>query len=348
MQRIRLPAVFALISEGVPSRDDLALIDHGNAVGECVGLLQIMGGEQNGFAARDHSANFIPQHAARFHVEPDRGLIEKEQVRIAADCQGEQHALPLASGKIAELAIAAVSPGQRRPGLRRRHGLLVIGGEQIDVLADAQSFRNSSHLQHGARCASGFQDSWGRRRKRAPFPNSAASIPAATSRRWFCPRHWDPAVLPLRRRAPGNRRRAAPGCFRSFCLRLRDWRRSDPSIAKSLLLELLQGCDHFCPFCASRRRSGIRCSVSRPVIASSPNDKRRTSAIHHAVERDKCHPCTVLSPDSAEFGRGQEAAIDCSEARTAENRDLPRSAVLLRIPNRHENPQHRGPAQSHE
>ena len=30
------------------------------------------------------------------------------------------------------------------------HGLLVIAGEQIDVLADAQGFRNTPHLQHGA------------------------------------------------------------------------------------------------------------------------------------------------------------------------------------------------------
>ena len=109
MQRIRLPAVFALISDGVPCGNDFALIDDGDAVGERVGFLQVMGGEQDGLAAVDHSANFVPQHAARFHVETDRGLVEKKQVGIAANGQREQHALLLASGEIAEFAVANFS-----------------------------------------------------------------------------------------------------------------------------------------------------------------------------------------------------------------------------------------------
>jgi len=91
---------------GTSLSNDFSLIDHGNTVRECVGFLQIMGCKQNGFATRHHFADFIPQHAARFHVEPDRWLIEEEQVRIAADGQREQHALLLAARKITELAIA--------------------------------------------------------------------------------------------------------------------------------------------------------------------------------------------------------------------------------------------------
>ncbi len=47
------------------------------------------------------------------------------------------------------------SPNFSRPAAARTsaggHRLLVIAGKQIDVLADAQRFRNSAHLQHGAR-----------------------------------------------------------------------------------------------------------------------------------------------------------------------------------------------------
>ena len=113
------------------------MIDDGDAVGQRVGFLQVMSGEQNGFAAVDHAANFVPQHAARFYVEADGGFVEKKQVGIAADGEREQHALPLAAGEIAELAVAEFLETGGGQDFRQRQRLLVIRGEQIDVLADA-------------------------------------------------------------------------------------------------------------------------------------------------------------------------------------------------------------------
>ena len=57
----------------------------------------------------DQLANFIPRSAARFYIESHRGLVQKEQVRIAADGQRKQHALPLPAREIAEFAVAQFS-----------------------------------------------------------------------------------------------------------------------------------------------------------------------------------------------------------------------------------------------
>ncbi len=57
--------------------DDLALIDYGDAVGESVGLLKVMRGEQNGFPALDEAANLFPERAAGLHIEPDGWLIQE-------------------------------------------------------------------------------------------------------------------------------------------------------------------------------------------------------------------------------------------------------------------------------
>src|SRR5258708_2339077 len=53
--------------------DNLALIEDGDEFGGRVGLLEIMSCEQHSLAAVDHTANLIPQHAAGFDVETDRG-----------------------------------------------------------------------------------------------------------------------------------------------------------------------------------------------------------------------------------------------------------------------------------
>ena len=92
----------ALISAGVPFGDDRALLQHQDAIGQRVGFIQVMRGEQHGLAARDQQADLRPHQAARLHVQPDGRLVEKQQVGIAADGDAEQHALFLSAGELAE------------------------------------------------------------------------------------------------------------------------------------------------------------------------------------------------------------------------------------------------------
>src|ERR1700674_673991 len=86
--------------------DNLALMDYGDAVGEGVGLLKIVSCQQDGFSAINQAADFPPQRTTGFYIKPDSGFIEKQQIRIAADSQSKQRALPLSAGKIAEFAVS--------------------------------------------------------------------------------------------------------------------------------------------------------------------------------------------------------------------------------------------------
>ena len=91
---------------GCSLRDNLTLTDHGHAIGKSIGLLQVVGGEQDSLAPFDHAANLVPEHAARFHIETHRRLVEKQQIGIAADGEREQYALFLPSRQVPELAVA--------------------------------------------------------------------------------------------------------------------------------------------------------------------------------------------------------------------------------------------------
>src|ERR1700722_13340419 len=99
-----------------------------------------MSGQQNGLAAVDKSANLLPQRAPGFDVETNGGLVEKKQVRIAADGEGEQDALTLAAGKISELAVADFFEAGSREDFGQGQRISIIRREQIDVLAHTECF----------------------------------------------------------------------------------------------------------------------------------------------------------------------------------------------------------------
>ena len=61
--------------------DDPALVDHGDAVGQLVRLLQILRGEQNGRAAADQRAHRLPHLGTAARVEPGRRLVEEQHLR---------------------------------------------------------------------------------------------------------------------------------------------------------------------------------------------------------------------------------------------------------------------------
>ena len=107
---------------------------------------------------------------------PTRGLVQKKQIRIAANRQRKQHTLPLPAGEIAKLSIPQfLEPGGGQH-FANRHRLLVITREQIDVLADAQRFRNPAHLQHRARSHPVFRIR-GVAAENAAFPELGCSKP---------------------------------------------------------------------------------------------------------------------------------------------------------------------------
>ena len=69
--------------------DDLAVVDDRDAVGQLVGLLQVLGAEQDRRAARHQRADDVPHLVARARVEPGRGLVEEHQLRRDHDARGD-------------------------------------------------------------------------------------------------------------------------------------------------------------------------------------------------------------------------------------------------------------------
>ena len=67
--------------------DHLPLVQHDDAVGELVGLLQVLGGEQDGGAVGDQLADRAPQAEAATRVQPAGRLVEEQHLgptRVAA------------------------------------------------------------------------------------------------------------------------------------------------------------------------------------------------------------------------------------------------------------------------
>ena len=92
--------------------DHAALVDDDDALGEGVGFLEVMGGEEDGFAAGSEELDLGPHAAARFDVEADGRFVEEDKVGVAGEGEGEEDALFLSAGELAEEAgLDAVEAG---------------------------------------------------------------------------------------------------------------------------------------------------------------------------------------------------------------------------------------------
>ena len=79
--------------------DDAAMVQHGDAVGEVVGLIQVLGGQQNGDAIAYKLADDLPHCLAAPRVKAGRRLIQKDQPWPSHQCHGEVEA-PLHSAGV--------------------------------------------------------------------------------------------------------------------------------------------------------------------------------------------------------------------------------------------------------
>jgi hypothetical protein len=69
--------------------DHLAAVDDGDALGELVGLVEVLGAEQHRGALADERPDDVPDLVARARVEPGRGLVEEHQLRRDDDAGGD-------------------------------------------------------------------------------------------------------------------------------------------------------------------------------------------------------------------------------------------------------------------
>ena len=107
------------------------------------------------FPWADEAADLLPEGAAGFDVEADGGLVEEDEVGVAAEGEGEEDALLLAAAELAEEAVFdALKLGDADDvGDGERVG--IVAAEEVEVLADAEGFDDAGDLQHGADTGAG-------------------------------------------------------------------------------------------------------------------------------------------------------------------------------------------------
>ena len=72
-------------------QDQLALADHADPVGHLLGLLDIMGGEDDGDAALAEAPDQLPHVAAQLDVDAGGRLVEEQDVGLVAERLGDHH-----------------------------------------------------------------------------------------------------------------------------------------------------------------------------------------------------------------------------------------------------------------
>ena len=95
------------------------------------------------------------RRAAGFDVEADGGLVEEDEVGVAADREGEEDALLLASAELAEEAVFDALKLGDADDLGDGQRVGIVAAEEVDVLADAEGFGDAGDLQHGADAGAG-------------------------------------------------------------------------------------------------------------------------------------------------------------------------------------------------
>ena len=138
-----LAADLRLERVGGPAGDDLAAVDHGDAVGELVGLLQVLRGQQDRRPFLDALADHLPHAEPAARIEAGRRLVEEDQPGAADQRAGEVESPPHPAGVRLERAVGRI--GERElleqfVGAPLRLGFreLVEPAEQHEILATGQ------------------------------------------------------------------------------------------------------------------------------------------------------------------------------------------------------------------
>ena len=103
-----------LICGGGAVGDDRAGAHEHDPVGVRVGLVQVVGGEQDGAALLGLLPHRGPERAPGLDVQAGGGLVEHDQVGVGDQRHGEPDPLLLAAGEAADPPLGEL--GRRRPG----------------------------------------------------------------------------------------------------------------------------------------------------------------------------------------------------------------------------------------
>ena len=116
--------------------DDAALVDDGHAVAELLGLLDVVGGEQDGALLAAEVLHQLVNLQARLRIEAGRRLVEEQHLRIVEEREGQRQALLLAAGKLRIQRLALFPELQALEELAAVDGARVEAREKVHGLAD--------------------------------------------------------------------------------------------------------------------------------------------------------------------------------------------------------------------
>ena len=135
-----LPAELGLQAGRGAARDHAAAVDDDEVVGELVGLLEVLRGEQHGDTVGGEAADDVPHARCGARVEAGGRLVEEQHRGPADEAGGEVEPAPHAAGVGLDRAArpASASPNcsssSRRGPARRRPGHAEQAGDEHEVL----------------------------------------------------------------------------------------------------------------------------------------------------------------------------------------------------------------------
>ena len=114
------------------------MVDHDDVVGELLGLVHEVRGEQDGRAVAPQGLDELPGGAAGLRVQPGGGLVEEHQLGAPDDGHGQRQALLLAAGERAERHALDVGEPEAVEQVSRVQRGAVVARDQAQQLAGAQ------------------------------------------------------------------------------------------------------------------------------------------------------------------------------------------------------------------
>ena len=122
--------------------------DDTDPVGEVLGLVEVVGGEQDRGALGGERADQAPEVAAGLRVEACRGLVEEEQVGSTDDAERDVEAAPLATAQADDPGVGLVVEADRGEHVGDVAGVRVGLRGAGQRLARGQQVKASGRLQH--------------------------------------------------------------------------------------------------------------------------------------------------------------------------------------------------------
>ena len=148
-----------------------------DAVGQPLGLVEVVGGEQDRLAERGQVRDGVPAAPAGLGVEPGGGLVEEDDVGVTGEREREVEASALAAGEAADELVDGAPSARRAPAARGSAGA---AGSRSATRRSAPPPGGGSGTRTPAarcRCARGARAGWSDGTK-----PSTSTRPASASR----------------------------------------------------------------------------------------------------------------------------------------------------------------------